>query len=370
VSRVVVRLTADLFQSLSVGVWLVDDRKEALTQAASTFLSEIKAEEVRPQKNEVVELMGYFQENHQPVDFETPVEPWAELLRRIHPSQFDAAGHRICVPLVARGEVLGLLLIGDRVGGTAFSRQDFDMLQCIGDHVTANLLNVQLSRRLLQAKEFEAFQTMAAFFVHDLKNAASTLNLMLQNLPIHFDDPAFREDALRGMGKSVSHINDLIGRLTALRHELKIALTDSDLNEVVSRTLAALETGPESAVVRNLGSVARVPHDRDQVAKVITNLVINAREATTGQGEIRVTTRQVAGEVVLEVADQGSGMSAEFVRHSLFRPFQTTKKKGLGIGMFQSKMIVEAHGGRITVVTQPGSGSTFQVYFPVPKPGK
>ena len=108
--------------------------------------------------------------------------------------------------------MLGLITLGDRVSGATYSLQDFDMLKCVGDHAAASLLNVQLSQKLLQTKELEAFQTMAAFFVHDLKNAASTLNLMLQNLPIHFNDPAFRADTLRGISKTVTHINNLIAR--------------------------------------------------------------------------------------------------------------------------------------------------------------
>ena len=113
---------------------------------------------------------------------------------------------------------MGLMILGDRVGGARFSWQDFDLLKCIGDHIAAGLLNTQLSQKLLQAKELEAFQTMSAFFVHDLKNTANTLNLMLQNLPMHFDDPAFRADALRGVSKTVAHINRLIGRLGSIRH--------------------------------------------------------------------------------------------------------------------------------------------------------
>src|SRR5208283_1461372 len=98
----------------------------------------------------------------------------------------------------------------------------FDLFKCVGDDVGAGLLNVQLSQKLLQTRELEAFQTMSAFFVHDLKNTTSTLNLMLKNLPEHFDDPAFRADALRGIGKTVTHVNHLIGRLSLLRHELQI----------------------------------------------------------------------------------------------------------------------------------------------------
>jgi signal transduction histidine kinase len=122
------------------------------------------------------------------------------------------------------------MLLGDRVGGALFSLQDYDLLKCVGDQIAASLLNSQLSQKLLQAKELEAFQTMSAFFVHDLKNTASTLNLMLKNLPVHFDNPAFREDALRGIAKSGQHINNLIGRLSVLRHDLQIHPELSDLN--------------------------------------------------------------------------------------------------------------------------------------------
>src|SRR5208283_5982396 len=119
------------------------------------------------------------------------------------------------------------------------SLQDYDLLKCVGDQIAASLLNSQLSQKLLQAKELEAFQTMSAFFVHDLKNTASTLSLMLQNLPVHFDNPAFREDALRGVAKTSDHINQLINRLSQLRHDLQIKPVESDLNEVISPLLAS-----------------------------------------------------------------------------------------------------------------------------------
>src|ERR1035438_9122740 len=225
----------------------------------------------------------------------------------------------------------------------AFSTQDFDMLRCVGDHATASLVNVQLAQKLLQAKELEAFQTMAAFFVHDLKNAASTLSLMLKNLPVHFEDPAFREDALRGVSTSVAHINHVIGRLSLLRSELVTRPVETDLNEMIGDAVAGLESEPAFVIAKDFSPLPKLALDREQIAKVVTNLLLNAKESLSGRGRVELATRQENGWVVLSVRDEGCGMSASFIERSLFRPFQTTKKNGLGIGMFQSKMIVEAH---------------------------
>jgi putative PEP-CTERM system histidine kinase len=363
--RAVVRLAADIFQTLSVAIWVVGDRREKITLGASTGLGARQALELQPNSVESVAVLEHFHEHPEPIDIEDVEAEWAAVLRRCHPDEFHKGGTRVCVPIVAGGEVLAILLLGDRVSGTAFTLQDFDLLKSIGDQVASGLLNVRLSQRLLQAREHEAFQTMATFFVHDLKNAASTLNLMLQNLPDHFDDPAFREDALRGVGKSVAHINHLISRLGQLRSELKITPADADLNEVVRGALAAFGQEKDFQIETALDSVPRLPLDREQFGKVVTNLVLNAREASVGSGRLRLSTTRAGAWAVLEAADNGSGISPEFLARSLFRPFQTTKKNGLGIGMFQSKMIIEAHGGRINVESTLGQGTTFRIFLPL-----
>ena len=97
----------------------------------------------------------------------------------------------------------------------------------------------------------------------------------------------------------------------------------------------------------------------------MTNLLLNAWDAVGAAGQITVQTGQRDSRAVLSVSDNGCGMSEAFLRDSLFRPFQTTKKKGLGIGMFQSKMIVEAHQGTIQVESEPGKGTTFRVILPL-----
>ena len=362
-----VKSVTDIFQALSVTIWLVDDKKERLVYAASTFLSEAKAAGLVPGKDKVAGIIDHLQNHHEPMDIDTSKEDWAEALRQCHPEEFHKGGNRICVPMIVGNEFLGLMIIGDRVGGAPFSWQDFDLLKCISDQIAAGLLNTRLSQKLLQAKELEAFQTMSAFFVHDMKNTANTLNLMLQNLPVHFDDPAFRADALRGVSKTVAHINRLIGRLGSIRNELQIKPVASDLNELVARALAGWEEVAGINLKKDLQPLPNLLFDADQMLKVATNLIFNARESVSSSGLVQITTSHKNGWAILAVTDNGCGMSEEFMNRQLFRAFQTTKKNGLGIGMFQSKMIVEAHQGRIEVESEPGKGTTFRVILPLTK---
>ena len=364
--RAAVKSVTDIFQALSVTIWLVDGKKGRVVFGASTFLSEARAESLQPNPADVAELTRYFLNRREPVDLDAVRESWVDALKQCHPDEFQKGGNRVCVPMIVGDEILGFMILGDRVSGVAFAWQDFDLLKCIGDQVAAGLLNTRLSQKLLQAKELEAFQTMSAFFVHDLKNTANTLNLMLQNLPVHFDDPAFRADALRGVAKTVAHINRLIGRLGSIRHELQIKPVPSDLNELLGRALADWEHVAGINLKKELSPLPKIMFDPEQMLKVATNLIFNAREAVTASsGLVQIQTSQDGGWVVLAIADNGCGMSREFLERSLFRPFQTTKKSGLGIGMFQSKMIVEAHQGRIEVESEPGKGTTFRVFLPL-----
>jgi putative PEP-CTERM system histidine kinase len=363
-SSAVAKMLSELFQALSVTVWTVDEANQTITLAASTSLSQQRSELIQPTREEAAAIIAAMRENSEPQDIDALNVPWVATLRRCHPDQFKEGGHRVSVPMLARGELLGIIVLGDRVSGVPFVLEDFELLKTIADQTAASLRNVQLSNRLAEGKEMQAFQTMSTFFVHDLKNTASTLSLMLQNLPVHFNDPAFREDALRGVGKTVNHINDLIRRLSMLRQEMTVRAVDTDLNQLVQNALKCVEGAPGIDVSTSFAPLPKISIDPEQVEKVVTNLVLNAKEAMAS-GTIAVQTAQQNGWAVLTVSDTGAGMSTEFMSRQLFRPFQTTKKQGIGIGMFQSRMIVEAHGGRIEVQSELGKGTTFRVLLPV-----
>jgi putative PEP-CTERM system histidine kinase len=359
------KLISEIFNVLSVTIWLFDEQQQRLLFAASTLQSEGDAIDPIPDLADSNLNRTNLGKLSQPFDLEKAKGDWAETLRQMSSTQFRKGGNRICVPLTAGDHCMGLAILADRVGGIPYTVEELDLLKCIGDQVAVSLLNLRLTGEIMRGKELEAFQTISAFFVHDLKNAASTLSLMLQNLPVHFDDPAFRQDALRGIGETVNRINQLIGRAGVLRHKLELKPVELDLNSLVTEALESLNGVTGVEVVKELHPLPKLRADREQIQSVVTNLLLNARDAVGSKGQVTVQTEHLHGWAMLSVGDNGCGMSPGFLKDSLFRPFQTTKKKGLGIGMFQSKMIVEAYRGSIQVKSELGVGTTFRVMLPL-----
>jgi putative PEP-CTERM system histidine kinase len=356
----VARMISETFHTLSVSIWLLDEESNQLVLGASTAGSEARAGEETPPTPEPALLHSLTG----PIDLDSVSDGRVRELAAFGRKRFRQGGHQVCVPLRARGRCRGIAILSDRVRGNPYTPEEFELLACLADQIAARLMNFQAASELIARKELETLQTVTAFFVHDLKNATSTLRLMLANLPVHFNDPSFREDAMRGIRGTIARIEDLISRAGSLRAEFELNPTECDLNSLVAESLKSMNGKAELELISNLQPLPPVVADRERIQSVITNLLLNAAEAN-GTSRITVETEQLEEWASLQVVDNGCGMSASFVRESLFRPFRTTKKKGMGIGMFQSKMIVEAHRGKMLVKTEPGVGTTFRVLLPI-----
>jgi putative PEP-CTERM system histidine kinase len=364
---VAAKLISETFDVLSVTVWLLDEEKGRLVVGGSTARHAPEASGTTvPADTASSAVTDGLWARSSPFDLEEIDQAWAEELRRLNATVFPNGGNRVGVPLRTGEQSVGVLVLADRVNGAVYTVEELELLKCIGDQITSVLLNLQLASEVAHARELEALRTMSAFFVHDLKNAAASLNLMLNNLPVHFDDPAFRQDALRGIGNTARRIDEMIARLSTLRQRPDSIQVEADLNQLVGEALDRVNAMPDIELMRELQPLPRILADREQIQSVVTNLVLNAREALSSGGRIQVRTELRGGSrVVLSVVDNGCGMSQAFLRESLFRPFQSTKKKGLGIGLFQSRAIVQAHGGGMHVESEEGKGTTFLVSFPV-----
>jgi len=361
-SLAAVRWISDTFHVLSASVWVVDDRNLTLEASTAVQSDRDTLTLAEPEFNDLARAMIA---ESDPLDLDTAAAPWVTALRRANPKQFaEQGGNRLCLPLVHAGEWLGLITLGDRVSGVPYTVEDRDLMRCVAGQLAAGLMNLRLSRRLVEARELEAFQLMSAFFVHDLKNTASTLSLMLQNLPRHFDNPEFRKDALSSLSDCVDRVRNQIARLSLLRQGMTLNRQPTDLNDLVNRALNALDPTVAARITRDLQPLPLIPLDCDQVRSLVTNLVLNALDAVEKRGEVTVATVARDGSVELTVSDTGCVMTPEFVRNSLFRPFQTTKKKGTGIGLYHCKRIVEAHEGRLDVRSELSKGTAVTVVWP------
>jgi putative PEP-CTERM system histidine kinase len=309
-------------------------------------------------------LIGALTGQELPVDFGVSEADWPGEIQRYYPNYFREAQVRYCVPLIAGQQFLGLMTVSERLASLSFSVHDLELLKTFADQAAAALLNRNLSEQLVRAKEMETFQTVSALFVHDLKNVASTLSVMMGNLPVYFDDPGFRSDTLRTMSQSVDKINTMCARLSFLSAKPGTRLLETNLNDLIVSTLDGMNGSLKTPVMNKLRPVPNVMIDPEQMKKVLVNLIFNSNEAIGEGGQIMVGTEQQDGWVRLSVSDNGSGMSKEFISHFLFQPFQSTKKQGLGIGLFLSRKIVEAQRGRIEVESEEGKGSSFRIVLP------
>jgi signal transduction histidine kinase len=213
------------------------------------------------------------------------------------------------------------------------------------------------------AREMEAFYQYSAFFLHDLKNFTATLSLVVQNAVRHGKDPEFQRAAISTVSATVKKMTALIGTLGALSRDPHPKPVRLDLNVLVEDVLGNFNGAAVARLVYEPGAVATIQGDSDQLQQVLLNLILNAQEAVGEEGMITIRTVGEGETVVLIVEDNGCGMDRNTAA-GLFKPFQTTKGRGLGIGLYQCRKIIAAHRGELEVDSEVGKGSRFIVRLP------
>jgi len=243
-----------------------------------------------------------------------------------------------------------------------------DDLRPIAD--SANMISDQLREQLAheaEAHQFQSFIKLSALLTHDLKNAIEALSLTVSNMERHFDNAEFRADAMKSLTGATDKLRALVARLSnpvnTLSGEFKMP-RPTDLVPMIKRVLK--HTAEPLSGIHEID--ARLPTtlfalaDAERIEKVIENLVLNAIEAMEGRnGRLTIAAGEGEGKAFFTVTDTGSGMSPDFMQHQLFRPFATTKARGVGLGLYTCREVVRASGGTIEVNSVEGSGTTFRV---------
>ncbi len=270
----------------------------------------------------------------------------------------------LVVPLVLEGKLYGFMVIGQPGLRRQLGWEDHDLLKTVGRQIATYLALGDTERRLTESRQFEAFNRLTAFIMHDLKNLIAQQSLVVRNAVRHKGNPDFFEDAIKTIENSVGRMQRL---LSQLQHgDTNAGAQSADLRSVCERALEhCADREPVPELIAN-GSDLKIRANPERLAHVVAHLVKNAQEASDSSGQVRVTLSRIGRDAVIEIVDNGVGMEASFVRQHLFRPFDSTKdSQGMGIGAYQAKEFVRLAGGRISVDSEPGRGTVMTVVLPL-----
>jgi len=269
----------------------------------------------------------------------------------------------LVVGLPAHDELIGFVVLAQPRVELRLDWEVRDLLKTAGRQAASYLAMLQATEALIEARKFDAFNRMSAFVVHDLKNVIAQLQLLLRNAERHRGKPEFQRDMLATVEHAVGRMNHLMLQLRSGATPVASARL-IDLGSVTRRIVAAREPQSTAAQAQIDGAVLVFGHD-DRLERVIGHLLQNAFDASSDNPRVAVRVFRTDEEGVIEVADNGVGMSREFVRDRLFKPFETTKTMGMGIGAYESHQYVTSLGGRIDVESAPNAGTVVRVRLPL-----
>ena len=272
----------------------------------------------------------------------------------------------LVLPLIHQADLWGFVVLGKPRAAQKINWEDRDLLFTAGRQVASYLALLQANEALFQARQFEAFNRLSAYVVHDLKNIVAQLSLIVTNAVKHKHNPAFMEDAFHTVENATNKMNKLLSHLRKGR--LDIGSNQEQLNLIYLLKEAIARRNVDSPKPKLCCSEEEVfvLADYDRLLSVLEHLIQNAQHATPNMGQIDVTCSRNNGKVAIDIEDTGCGMSEEFVRERLFKPFQTTKgNAGMGIGVYESREYITAMGGTMSVRSAVDKGTTFTIQLPL-----
>ncbi|VUD40367.1 Sensor protein EvgS [Thalassocella blandensis] len=265
-------------------------------------------------------------------------------------------------PLLTENNLVGFILLTRTDEYAPVSWEDLDLAKTVGRQIASYLTRHEQAERLAESRQFDAFNKLSAFVMHDLKNLIAQQTLVVKNAEKHKDNPAFIEDAINTISNSVVRMNSLLRKLQRSEPEETKILK---LNEVIIESIKRSHKLLPAPTIEPISEEILVRADFDSLVMVFTHIVHNAQDATSNDGFIDITTNTDSDIVTVTIEDNGCGMDDEFIRSKLFKPFETTKSgKGMGVGVYQAREYLQNIGGGITVESSPGVGTTFIITIP------
>lgn len=267
------------------------------------------------------------------------------------------------VPLVHFGKLAGLVILARPRLPRALDWEDLDMLRVVGRQLASYLAEAASQQALAESQQFEQFNRRFAFVAHDIKNLVSQLSILARNAERHAEKPEFRADMIDTLRSSVDKMNELLARLSQhnkSRHSLPVVI---DIGEAVMKAVhdKRLIYPIDAQLKPGLFATA----DPARVETIIGHLVQNAIEATLDGSPVRINCRKQGNDVAVNITDTGVGMTEAFISNHLFKPFESTKEGGFGIGAYEARALAISMGGQLRVESRVGKGTTFTLLLPI-----
>lgn len=353
----VVRAMAELVESTGGALWLerhgvlvpvaggVTDgglETEALDSPFCRFLSDRKW---------VIDLAEYAREPHNYPDLRLPA--WIGLRNAW-----------LVVPVFYEGALMGIVVLDAPRADIDVNWEVRDILKTASKQVATFLAQIRIKESLVESEKFDAFNRMSAFVVHDLKNLIAQLVLLLKNAERHKDNPEFQADMLETVQHTVERMNRMMLQLRMGTTSGEVP-SEIELGALTERVLKANENFAR-CVNLDIDERVRAVGHVERLERVVGHLVQNGIEACrSGEERVMIRVRRLLHHAVIEVRDNGIGMTPEFVRDRLFHAFQTSKLNGMGIGMYESYQYITSIGGTLNVQSAVGEGTLFRVVLPL-----
>lgn len=267
----------------------------------------------------------------------------------------------LAVPLNHIGTLIGFVVLARSRAQFKLDREAYDLLRVLGREVASRVAEQRAAQVLSQTRQLREYSQRFAFVLHDIKNVSGQLSMLLTNAEIHADNPEFQRDMLATVRASVGKISRLLARLQAERQERSHALvTPAERLRHLAEACRLTRGGRIVLDLRN-DSAGAAMHP-DAFDPVVTHLLNNALEAG-GHAPVIVRMLQDGMFVIIEIQDEGPGMTPEFIRDTLFQPFASTKG-GHGIGAYQARELLREAGGDLLVQSRVGAGTTMRLLLP------
>lgn len=269
----------------------------------------------------------------------------------------------LIIPLFFGERLQGILLLKESEHLRELNWEDRDLLKVAGRQAATHLAQYQADQELVESRQFEAFNRLSAYVIHDLKNILAQQSLMVSNAEKHKNNPAFVDDMVDTVNNSVERMTKLMAQLrsdTGATDQRAVNICEL-LQDVVQRSCLR-EPAPTFAVPDECWTVIC---EKERLHAVFGHLVHNAQDATGKDGFVKVSLDYDHESVIVSIEDSGEGMDEYFIKNRLFKPFDSTKGlTGMGIGAFESRDFIRSLGGDISVTSTPGKGSLFRVQIP------